>query len=128
MYGEPHRIREIAQRLEQRAETLRARAAELESRSDGVAWVSTAADRMREAARERRDELLEVARDYDEAAQKVREHAAEVQRLLDLIASIERQARAIIEGALDRARAAFVAVVDGAGERVLADVLDDRLP
>lgn len=113
MYGEPSRIREIAERLERRAEDIRARADELRARSDVVEWRSVAADRMRAAARERHDELVRVAGDYEEAARRVREHADRVQELLDLIASIERQARAIIDSALDRVRDAAQAVVDG---------------
>ncbi|MGH3348394.1 MAG: hypothetical protein ACRDO4_15550, partial [Nocardioides sp.] len=96
MYGEPRKIREVAERLERRAEGLRSEADALHTASEDIAWVSVAADRMREHARDRRDELVQVAREYDEAARKVREHAAEVQRLLDLIGAIERQVRAIV--------------------------------
>ena len=113
MYGEPRKIREIADRLDHRAETLRARAAELHHRSETVQWRSAAADRMRQSAAERRDELVAVARDYEEAATQVRRHADRVQELLDLIASIEKQARAIISEAFDRAKAAIDSVVSG---------------
>lgn len=113
MYGEPIKIREIAERLDRRAETIRARAGELLSRSDSVEWRSAAADRMRAVARERHEELVRVALDYEEAAQRVREHADRVQEVLDTIASIERQARAIISSAFDRARDAASDVLDG---------------
>lgn len=103
MYGEPRKIREVAERLERRAAQLRAEADELHTASEGSPWVSAAADRMREHARASLDELVQVAREYDEAAEKVRAHATEVQRLLDLIAAIERQVRAIIGEALGRA-------------------------
>lgn len=113
MYGEPSRIREIADRLERRAEELRSEADRLHAASEDSPWVSAAADRMRAHARERRDELRQVAREYDEAAARVRVHAAEVQRLLDLIAAIERQVRAIVGEALARAKEAVGDVLDG---------------
>lgn len=113
MYGEPRRIREVAERLERRAEQLRHQADQLHSRSESVQWVSLAADRMRRAAADRRDELVQVARDYEEAAQRVREHADRVEELLDLIASIEKQARAIIDGAIHAVRSAADAIVSG---------------
>ena len=113
MYGEPSKIREVADRLDHRADLLRDRARELHTRSETVAWKSAAADRMKQQACDRRDELMAVAKDYDEAAEKVRKHADEVQRLLDLIASIERQARRILSAALDRAKAAIDSVVGG---------------
>ncbi|MCD6639758.1 MAG: hypothetical protein LT071_07585 [Nocardioides sp.] len=126
MYGEPSRIREIATRLEQRAEALRVQATELLSRSDSVEWRSVAADRMRAAARDRHDELVRVAGDYEEAARRVREHADRVEELLDLIASIERQARAIIASALDRVRDAAKAVLDGIKDALDPGDEDDR--
>lgn len=113
MYGEPSKIREIAERLERRAEAVRTQARELLSRSDGVEWRSAAADRMRVAAQERHDELARVAVDYEDAAQRVRDHAGAVQEVLDAIASIERQARAIISSAIDRVRDAAADVFNG---------------
>ena len=113
MYGEPARIRQVAERLERRADDLRRQAGELLARSESVGWASAAADRMRVEARERHDELRRVAAGYDEAAQRVREHADRVQELLDLIASIEQQARRIIDGAVDAVRSAVDAVVGG---------------
>lgn len=126
MYGEPAKIREVAQRLERRAEALRAEADALHSASEAVAWTSVAAQRMREQAAQRRDELVRVAREYDEAAEKVRAHAAEVQRLLDLIASIERQVRAIIAEALDRLKSAVSAVVNGIKDALTPGDEEDR--
>ena len=113
MYGEPRRIRQVAQRLETRAQALRERADELHARSEDVEWCSLAADRMRAAARERRDELVAVAGGYEEAAQRVREHADRVQLLLDRIADIERQAHVLISAARGQVRAAVDAVVGG---------------
>lgn len=113
MYGEPSKIREVAERLEHRADQLRAEADELHTASEEVGWVSLAADRMREQASQRRDDLRQVAREYDEAAAKVRAHAAEVQRLLDLIATIERQVRSLISGAIDRVQGALSDIADG---------------
>jgi septal ring factor EnvC (AmiA/AmiB activator) len=113
MYGEPRKIREVAERLERRGDALRAEADALHTASEDIAWVSVAADRMRGHARDRRDELVQVAREYEEAARKVREHAAEVQRLLDLIAAIERQVRAIVSEAIDRVKDAVGNVISG---------------
>ncbi|MFC4783157.1 hypothetical protein ACT8ZV_01685 [Nocardioides sp. MAHUQ-72] len=126
MYGEPSRIREVAARLERRADQLRTEADELHEASQEVGWTSVAADRMREQARLRRDELRGVAREYDEAAQKVREHAAEVQRLLDLIASIERQVRSIISGALDRLQGALSDLAHGIKDALTPGEESDR--
>ena len=128
MYGEPSKIREVADRLARRAEQLRAEADELHAASDGAAWSSRAADRMREQADLRRDELRAVAREYDAAAARVREHAAEVQRLLDLIASIERQARNLIGEAVDRVHDALSDVVHGIKDALTpGDEADRRL-
>lgn len=128
MYGEPRKIREVAERLERRAGQLRSEADELHTASETIAWVSVAADRMREHARERRDELVQVAREYDEAAHRVREHAAELQRLLDLIGAIERQVRAIVSEAIDRVTDAVGAVVDGITDALSpGDEQDEKL-
>ncbi|MGZ4445532.1 MAG: hypothetical protein ACXVWZ_11730 [Nocardioides sp.] len=113
MYGEPSKIREVAARLERRADQLRADADRLHAASRDIGWTSVAADRMRQQAAQRRDDLRSVAQEYDEAGQRVREHAAEVQRLLDLIASIEHQVRSIVAGAIDRVRHALSDVVGG---------------
>lgn len=126
MYGEPGRIREVAERLERRAEQLRATAEELHAATEATGWTSVAADRMREQARLRRDEIRVVARDYDEAAQQVRAHAAEVQRLLDLIATIERQVRAIIGEAVSRVRTALSEVAGGIRDALTPGDQDDR--
>lgn len=126
MYGEPSKIREVAQRLERRADRLRSEADELHTASQDVAWVSVAADRMREQARQRRDDLRAVAREYDEAAQQVRDHAREVARLLDLIATIERQARSIISAAIDRLRGAVCDVIGGIKDALSPGDEDDR--
>lgn len=113
MYGEPSRIRQVAERLERRAGQLRAEADELHAASETVGWTSLAADRMREDAATRRDEIRAVARDYDEAAERVRAHAAEVQRLLDRIAAIEREVRAVIGDAVRRLDDAVSQVASG---------------
>lgn len=126
MYGEPRKIREVAERLESRAAMLRAEADELHAASENSPWISVAGDRMREQARARRDELVAVAREYDEAAQRVREHAAEVQRLLDLIAAIERQVRAIIGEAIDRVADAVSSVVNGIKDALTPGDEEDR--
>lgn len=101
MYGEPRKIRQVAERLEARAGALRAQARELHARSETVAWVSVAADRMRGRAQERRDELHRVADAYEEAALRVRAHADRVQQLVDLIAAVERRAASMVDGLVD---------------------------
>jgi uncharacterized coiled-coil DUF342 family protein len=126
MYGEPRRIREVAERLERRAEELRTEADALHVASEEIAWVSVAADRMRAHARERRDELVQVAREYDEAARAVRAHAAEVQRLLDLISAIERQVRAIVSEAIDRVKDAVGKVLNGLKDALTPGDEEDR--
>lgn len=99
MYGDPPRIRALADRLEARADDLRREADRLAAESDAVAWTSLAADRMRSSADGLRGGLHDVARRYDGAAGLVRAHAAEVERLLDLVASVERPLRALVEEA-----------------------------
>lgn len=127
MYGEPSRIREVAVRLERRAEELRSEAHRLHAASEDSPWVSAAADRMRAHARDRRDELRQVSREYDEAAARVRAHAAAVQRLLDLIAAIERQVRAIVDEALERLEDAVGDVLDGVKDALTPGDERDRL-
>lgn len=126
MYGEPRKIREVAERLERRAQQLRSEADQLHTASETSPWMSVAGDRMRAHARGRRDELLGVAREYDEAAERVRAHAAEVQRLLDLIATIERQVRAIIGEALGRINDALSSVASGIKDALTPGDEDDR--
>lgn len=126
MYGEPRRIREVAERLERRATQLRTEAHEFHHACDTSAWVSVAGDRMRAQAGMRRDELTQVARGYDEAAEKVRVHAREVQRLLDLIATIERQVHAIIHEALGRVRDAVSSVAHGLKDALTPGDEEDR--
>lgn len=113
MYGEPRKIREIAERLERRAERLRDDADDLHHRSEHVEWVSTAASVMRERAGERRSELRVVAADYDQAASLVREHARRVEELIERIAQIERAVHAAIGAAAERAQEAVKSVADG---------------
>jgi hypothetical protein len=103
MYGEPRKIREVAERLERRADELRAEADGLHAASDTITWVSVAADRMREHARERRDELVQVSREYDEAA-----------------------LRAIVSAAIDRVKDAVGAVLDGIKDALSPGDEEDR--
>jgi methyl-accepting chemotaxis protein len=126
MYGEPSRIRAVAERLERRAEDVRSLADELHTASLTVGWTSVAADRMRREAAGRRDELHAVARDYAEAAERVRAHAREVQRLLDLVAAAEREVRSAVAAAADRVQGALAAVAHGLQEGLTADDEADR--
>lgn len=92
MYGEPRRIRALADRLDARSDDLRREAGRLGAEADAAAWASVAADRMRGSADRLGADLREVAVRYDDAARLVRAHAAEVERLLDLVAAAERRA------------------------------------
>lgn len=97
MYGQPPRIRALADRLEARADDLRREADRLAAESDAAGWTSVAADRMRVSADRLRRDLHLVARRYDEAGGLVRAHAAEVERLLDLVVAAERRVRAFVD-------------------------------
>jgi methyl-accepting chemotaxis protein len=97
MYGEPIKIREVAERLERRASQLRSEADALVAAGERAPWVSLAADRMRAGAAERRADLVGVARDYEEAAAVVRRHAAVVQQRLDLVAEAQRHALRLLD-------------------------------
>jgi methyl-accepting chemotaxis protein len=97
MYGEPSKIREVAERLEHRASQLRGEADALVAAGERAPWVSLAADRMRASAAERRADLVGVARDYEQAAAAVRRHAAVVQQRLDLVAEAQRHALRVLD-------------------------------
>lgn len=97
MYGEPSRIREVAERLERRASQLRSEADALVAAGERAPWVSLAADRMRACAAERRADLVGVARDYEEAAAACRRHAALVQQRLDLVAEAQRRVLKVVD-------------------------------
>jgi Na+/phosphate symporter len=97
MYGEPIKIREVAERLERRASQLRSEADALVAAGERAPWVSLAADRMRASAAERRTDLVGVARDYEHAADAVRRHAAVVQQRLDLVAEAQRHALRLLD-------------------------------
>jgi Na+/phosphate symporter len=97
MYGEPSKIREVAERLERRASQLRGEADALVAAGERAPWVSLAADRMRASAAERRADLVGVARDYEHAADAVRRHAAVVQQRLDLVAEAQRHALRLLD-------------------------------
>lgn len=97
MYGEPRKIREVAERLERRASQLRTAGDALVAAGERAPWVSLAADRMRACAAERRTDLVGVARDYEEAAAACRRHAARVQERLDLVAEAERRVLRVVD-------------------------------
>jgi len=97
MYGEPRRIRALAARLEARSRDLRREGDRLAADCEAVAWTSVAAGRMREGAARLRGDVHAVAHRYDEAALLVRAHAAEVERMTDLVAAVERRARALVD-------------------------------
>lgn len=97
MYGEPRRIRAVAERLEARSGDLRREADRLAADCTAAAWASVAADRMREGAARVRRDVDAIAHRYDEAAVLVRAHAAEVERMVELVASIERRVRALAD-------------------------------
>lgn len=97
MYGEPTKIREVAERLERRAAQLRSGADALVAAGERAPWVSLAADRMRARAAERRADLVGVALDYEEAAAACRRHAVLVQQRLDLVAEAQRRVLRLVD-------------------------------
>jgi uncharacterized protein YukE len=97
MYGDTTRIRALADRLRERATEIRALADRLVASADRVAWEGLAADAMRRHVRDRATALQRTALLHDDAAEALDRHARQVDHLKDLIASIERKARGLID-------------------------------
>ncbi|HYF72907.1 MAG TPA: hypothetical protein VD864_08795 [Nocardioides sp.] len=97
MYGDTSAIRALATRLRERADEIRGEADRLAVRAEQVPWQGVAADAMRHRARDRAGALLRTAARHDDAADALDRHAREVDRLQDLIASIERRVRRLLD-------------------------------
>ncbi|GAA3533745.1 hypothetical protein [Nocardioides daeguensis] len=125
MYGDTTVIRRLAGDMDERASDLRATADRLSGSAETAHWWSVSGERMRAQARDRAASLRTIAADYEDAADKLRAHADEVDDLKALIASIERTVTSLVEGAVDRLRAAGHAIVEGVkdGVRALGNLL-----
>ncbi|WP_408898441.1 hypothetical protein ACJ5H2_04860 [Nocardioides sp. R1-1] len=132
MYGDTRVIRRLATRMDERAVELCAAADRLVSAADRLVsaadraqWWSVGGDRMRVQVRDRATRLRAVATEYEEAAERLRAHAAEVDELTALIAAIERRVSSLVEGAVERLRAAGHALVEGLkdGARAVGSLL-----
>jgi len=102
MYGDTTIIRGLASALRERAEDIRGLADALRERADAVPWHGLAADAMRTHAHDRAGDLRHTATLHEDAADALTRHAGEVDRLKDLIATIERRFRALIDSARSR--------------------------
>lgn len=102
MYGDTRTIRALAARLRERADEIRGEASRLAARAEQVPWQGVTADAMRHQACDRAGALLRTAALHDDAADALDRHAREVDRLKDLIATIERRVRRLLDSAVDR--------------------------
>lgn len=112
MYGDTRVIRRQADRMDQRANDLRAQGRALVAAADATGWVSLSGDRMKARVAERRAGLDATAAAYEEAAAELRQHAKEVEELKHLISLIEDKVRGLISGAVDRLKDVAGDVVD----------------
>lgn len=123
MYGDTSVIRRQADRMDERAVDLRARARGLVAAAEASGWVSVSGDRMKQRAAERGADLEATAAAYEEAARALRHHADEVDDVKQLISAIEDRVRSLVSGAVDRLKDLAGDVVDGA--RSLVGLGDD---
>lgn len=107
MYADTGRIRALADDLRERAGEIRALAARLVARADGVAWQGLAADAMRAHARGRADALRRCALLHDDAAEALDRHAGRV-------AWLESQIDAVGDAIEDKVRG-LVDILPGIG-------------
>lgn len=115
MYGDTAVIRRQADRMDERAGDLRAKARSLSAAAESTVWVSVGGNRMKERVAERRADIEATATSYEEAATALRHHADEVDEVKHLIATIENKVKGLISGAVDRIKDFAGAVADGAG-------------
>lgn len=118
MYGDTAVIRRQADRMDERAGDLRAKARSLSAAAESTVWVSVGGNRMKERAAERRAEVEATAAAYEDAATALRHHADEVDEIKHLIEMIEQKVKNLISGAIDRIKDVAGAVADGAGKVV----------
>ena len=113
MYGDTAVIRRQADRMDERAGDLRAKARSLSAVAEATVWVSVGGNRMKERVAERRVDIEATATAYEQAADALRHHADEVDEIKHRISMIEDTIRGLISGAIDRVRDLAGAVVDG---------------
>lgn len=118
MYGDTAVIRRQADRMDERAGDLRAKARSLSAAAEATVWVSVGGHRMKERVAERRADIEATAVAYEEAATALRHHADEVDEVKHLISTIENKVKGLISGAVDRIKDVAGAVADGAGKVV----------
>ncbi|HEX4688690.1 MAG TPA: hypothetical protein VH228_18060 [Nocardioides sp.] len=99
MYGDTAIIRAHARRMRERAHEIRDESAALAGAAEAVPWAGIAADAMRRLAREHAGCLRSCATAHEDAAEALDHHAREVDRLEELIASIEKRVRGLVESA-----------------------------
>lgn len=102
MYGDPAAIRRLARSMREQAEDIRSEAAALRARAEAVSWQGCAADAMRSVSGLRTGELGAAAQAHEEAASALERHATEVEWRQELIADLERRARALCAAAEGR--------------------------
>ena len=120
MYGDTSVIRDLARDLRERATDIRSAADRLVGQADQTRWTGLAADAMRSHCRERAVALRRTALLHDDAADALDRHAAAVDRVKELIATIERRVRGLLQSARDRLSGLT-------GGLHLPDPLDDAL-
>ena len=116
-YGDPEAIRAMGRRLAARAQEMRDDARHVERVVGGVPWHGVAAGAMSAVTRERVTTLLGTAAHYDDAAAALAHHAATVTQRMELIASIERRALALVGEAERRVRDFHAGLVDALDPR-----------
>ena len=95
MYGDTEVMRRRAAELREQGVDLRTLADRLVARTSAVGWTGRAAAALDERIRVRANHLRDVARRHDDAAEALDAHLREVDRLKEVIAAIERRARAL---------------------------------
>ncbi len=130
MYGDTTTIRALAAGMRDRADEIRAEATRLLARAEQVPWQGLAADAMRHHARGRAAALAHTATLHDDAAEALDRHAREVDRLKELIASIERTVRRLLDEIADRAQGIVGGIMGGVGHVLggLEDALRGFVP
>lgn len=126
MYGDTSVIRRLARSLRDQAADIRTEGDRLVGQADHTHWTGLAADAMRRRTRDRATAMRRSAELHEDAAEALEHHADEVDRLKDLISSIERRVRGLIEGARSRLADLAHGLLDGI-RRIMPDPLDDLL-
>lgn len=88
MYGDPTKIRALADHLRERADEIRDLATQLVTSADEVPWHGLAADAMRHHVGDRATALRRTALLHDDAAEALDRHAGRVDAAQDLLPSL----------------------------------------